>query len=243
MASRPTNSSSSVRTTSPSQFSPAATDRTAPEHAETSSLTPRVSILTTVPSKPVSAISRFEPPPMISTGSARASRSRTQSMRSGSLETAISRRAGPPTRKVVRSARGTSSCTSEIRRSDSKIDFGTRRSQDFLTAGGCFDDDTDSVRLHSRHSGGEGDLDAMLIVRYDHRIGEPDEVGRHPRRVTYPVGHHPKRRSHGQHAVSDDPGQAYLGGEVVGEVNRVEVARRPRVAHERRTGEPYGQGG
>ena len=75
-ASSPLQPRSTVRATKGSHGSPAATVVTAPEQAATSWLTPVVATATTVPSKPSSPTSRFDPPPSTSTGSPAASSAR-----------------------------------------------------------------------------------------------------------------------------------------------------------------------
>src|SRR4029453_8166788 len=102
--SRPDQPSSTARTTSSSQSSPAATRPTAPEHASDSTRPPRTAIRTTVPSKPSSAITTLLPRPSSSTGSPPSSQDRTASIRSASVSTVTSLRAGPPIRSGLRPA-------------------------------------------------------------------------------------------------------------------------------------------
>ena len=104
-ASIPLHSCSTAVATRASQSSPAATVTVAPLQSETSAVMPRVATRTTVPGKPWSAISRFDPPPSTSTGSPAASAARTASTSSVSVVAVTTARAGPPTRSVVSSAR------------------------------------------------------------------------------------------------------------------------------------------
>ena len=104
-ASTPDQPDSTAVATNASHGSPAQTrTRTRPEPSG-SAWTPRVPIRTTVPGNPASATSRFEPPPTSSRGSPVASAAVTASIRSPSEVASMTRRAGPPTRRVVMSAR------------------------------------------------------------------------------------------------------------------------------------------
>jgi len=150
MGSKPLQPRSTACRTSGSHGSPAATVITAPEQAAVSSAMPWVAILTTVPSKPASPTSRFEPPPSTSSGSPLASKSVTASTNSASVLTVIIRRAGPPTRSVVWSAKTTPAACSvrltsalmiTMRNPHTKINFDSPRAQHALPITDRFDAD------------------------------------------------------------------------------------------------------
>ncbi len=104
-ASTPVQPCSTAWATRSSHGSPAATCTVAPEQSSwLSTVTPRVRTCTTVPSKPASATSRFDPPATSSTGSPAASAAETASTSAASSSATTVRVAGPPTRSVVRSA-------------------------------------------------------------------------------------------------------------------------------------------
>ena len=116
--------------------SPAATVTTAPEHAATSAAIPRVATLTTVPAKPSSPTSRFEPPPRTSTGSPAASSvARRVDDQLGLGLAVTNRRAGPPTRRVVWSASRRPAGRSSghvVTHQVTEVDFGPGRAEHLL---------------------------------------------------------------------------------------------------------------
>src|SRR5262249_41672431 len=85
-----------------SHGSPEATVSSVPSRS-----TPCVITRTTVPGKPASAMTMFDPPARTSTGSPAASQARTASTTSASLPASTTFAAGPPSRSVVSGASGT----------------------------------------------------------------------------------------------------------------------------------------
>src|SRR4051794_36148785 len=238
IVSSPLNSCSRVEATKASHGSPAATVSTAPEQEATSLSMPRVATLTTVPSNPESATSRFEPPPRMSTGSPAASRSRTACTRSPSVSGVSIRRTGPPTRRVVWAA---SRSGAALVTSSTEIHLGAGRTQHLLPVADRVDAHRHQAALDRRHRPAEDHLGTLGVVGDHHGLGETDEVGADPRGVAHPVGHHPQPGAHREQAVGDHPGQPNPGGEVVGVVDRVEVAGGTRVADQVGPGEPDGE--
>src|SRR3954447_422101 len=96
----PASCASTQRSTNGSHGSPAWTVR-----VPSCCSTPSVSIRTTVPGKPSSAITTLLPPASTSSGSCSASASATASITARSSRASTIRRAGPPRRSVVRSER------------------------------------------------------------------------------------------------------------------------------------------
>ena len=88
--------------TNASHGSPAATSSAVPSRA-----TPRVAMRTTVPAKPSSATTTFEPPASTSSGSPARSAAVTASITACSLGASTKRAAGPPRRRVVSSLSNT----------------------------------------------------------------------------------------------------------------------------------------
>src|SRR6478672_1808903 len=227
-ASTPAQSSSTARTTTSSQTSPAATRTVAPPHwSADSTVMPEVATRTTVPAKPSSAMSRLEPPETTSRGSSASSTSRTASTSSSVVVTVTSRAAGPPTRMVVRSASG-ASCSSRIR--SAQRDDGQGPAQDLVAVAGRGQLDGGPLGLLVDGLHHTGDLDVgPRVVGHDDRPGEAHAVVDDPAGVTHPVADHVDGRAHGEHAVGDDVGQPDRGGEVLVPVDGVAVQRGPGV--------------
>src|SRR6476469_3910356 len=104
----PASPASTQCATSASHDSPAATSRRAPVRAM-----PRVATRTTVPGKPASATTTFEPPARTSDGSPAASRARTASTSSASVAASATAPAGPPRCSVVSSESSTAATLRE----------------------------------------------------------------------------------------------------------------------------------
>src|SRR6478735_418140 len=271
-ASIPLHSCTTAVATRASQSSPAATVTVAPLQSETSALMPRVATRTTVPGNPLSATSRFDPPPSTSTGSPSASADRTASTSSVSVVAVTTARAGPPTRSVVSCARppgavgalvvGTVEVSdSEVTSQDSPavtempvttdprerlsgtVDDRPGRTQHLDVAADRLDGDRHQGVVDGLDHAAEDELGAVGVVGHHDRLGEPDEVGPHAGRIPHPVGHHPQGAAHGQHPVSDHAGQTDLLGVEARVVDRVEVGRRTGVPDQGLAGEPDGETG
>jgi len=112
-----------------------------------------------------------------------------------------------------------------MRNSDTKIDFGSRRAQHLLVITDRFDADRDQRSLDRYDAGTELHFHSVGIIGHCHWPGEPNEIRGDPAGISYPVRHHPKRRSHGEHAMGNDTRQPDLSGEVLRVVDRIEVRR------------------
>src|SRR5688572_12269089 len=225
-ASMPASPSATAPATRASQSSPAATVSSPPERS-----TPRVATCTTSPSKPSSAITTSLPPPRTSTGSPAASAVPTASTRSASVSTTTSRRAGPPSRRVVRCASGVA--VSSVPLTSGKLDDGLGAAEDLLPGGGDSEVDPDPAVLELGGDRGR-DIDhrAGVVVGHGHRPGESGPVFEDGTRVADPVGDRAGGQRHGEHAVGDHVGEPDGAGDALVPVDDVEVAGRSGVAHQ-----------
>src|SRR3954471_6391044 len=231
-ASTPTKPRSTANATKGSHGSPAATVTVAPEHMSSSTATPRVRTRTTVPSNPRSATTRLLPPATRSSGVSVASASRTASTSADSVSACSSRPAGPPTRSVVRSA---SNCAAP-----SGTQHRLGHAEHLLSPAGDLERDLDPLIGDVLDGAPDHDLDAGVVVRNDHWLGELATDLTHPTRRTGPGVERPGRQRQREHAVRDHPRQTDRGGHAIRPVDRVEVAARPGVAHQRGPGDGVG---
>ena len=119
-----------------------------------------------------------------------------------------------------------------MRHAYAEIHFRSGGAQHFLPITDRFDADRDQRSVDRRNTATKLHLDAVGVIGYDYRPGEPDRVRDHSTGITYPVGDDSKRSSHGEHPVCDDTGQAHPAGEVLRVMDRIEIGRSPGVPNQ-----------
>src|SRR4051794_8454012 len=213
-ASSPIQPCRTALATKGSHGSPAATVTTAPPQVSSCTSTPVVSMRTAVPSKPASATTRLLPPATSSRGVPVRSASRTAPRRSCSVRACTRWVAGPPRRRVVRSARR------------SGTQHRPRHPEHLLAGRGDLEGDVDAVLGDVLDAAAYHDLGAALVVGDDHGLGELAAELADPARSAGPGVEGTGGQREGVHPVRDDPGQPDRPGHPVRPVDRVEIAAR-----------------